>query len=357
MIGMNGKTIDEKIAWLFDLNERQSNEFVGTRLQRQYYRSQHKLEMSAFKCMDGRINIPLVTNIPVGIIRPYRNLGGYFDLGWPLLGEDIKNWVDFGISKGSKSLILVTYHYSAGDTHRGCAGFNCDHAKAFEFTEGFYRQINRFFGHNNGVVFPIVMGLETDSDALIFHPQDVTGTNIFNCTENLSLKSDQLLNVIRDLYPDMDMTVQEDLLPLITGNIAHVKSIQKQGRIIDDMNHKEWVLGVGRGFDWLHEHNTALLVGPFDPDLSTPVSKAAGIIEKNMKSGRIKDDGFLVLTSAPYRENGVDKNRATEKANFFRNYTKKIIQTDYPEIADKARYVAVVVNEHTRKACRLPEII
>jgi len=354
---MNGKTIDQKIEWLFNLNTMHSDEFIRTRSLRRWYRSGHPTEMSAFKCMDGRINIPYVTNTPLGIIRPYRNLGGYFDLGWPLLGEDIMDWVEFGIQKGSKSLILVTYHYSEGDIHRGCAGFDHDHERAFKFTVDFFNQVNRFFGQNNQVVFPIVVGLETDTDSLIFHPQDVTGKNIIRCTEKMSVKENSLLSMVNNLYPDMDSSVQRDLLPLIAGNINHIKSVKAAGRDLEDMQHKEWVLGVGRGFDWLLEPNTALLVGPFDPDLSTPISKAAGIIANNMQSGRISNDGFVVLSSAPFRQNGVDRNRAVEKANFFRRYTKKIIENNYPELADKARYIAVVVNEHTRRAYQLPEVI
>lgn len=348
---MNRKSIDERIEWLFNVNKEHSDEFVRARSLRQIYRVEHPTEICAFKCMDGRIHIPVVTNTPLGIIRPYRNIGGYFDLGWPLLGEDLTEWVNYAISKARKSLILVTYHFSQGDKHRGCAGFNYDCQAAFDFTVNYYKQVNRLFGENNHVVFPIVVGLETDTDALIFHPQDPTQKEgVFRCTGETSEDPEYLMEIIGDLYPDMDLKVRGDLLPLILGNIAHIRKIKEQNRDLTDMQHSEWVLGIGRGFDWMHESNTALIVGPYSPDLSEPIIKAAGIIQNNMKSGTILDDGFLVLLSAPFREHGVDENRAKEKALFFKKYVREILEKNYPDLLPKARLIAVTIDEHTRRA-------
>jgi len=352
---MKDRTIEQKIDWLLEVNNKHATNFINTRLARQFYRVKHPTEICAFKCMDGRIHIPLVTNTPPGIILPYRNIGGAFDLGWPLLGEDITSWVKYGVSKGRNSLILVTYHYSKGDDHRGCAGFHYDHEAAFQYTVNFYKQVNRLFGENNQVVFPIVVGLETDTDSLVFHPQNPTDKGVIYVSEKMSDKNDYLLGVVHELYPDMKEEVMNDLLPLIQGNIAHIKEIKESGRKPIDMQHREWILGVGRGFDWLHEPNTALIIGPYSPDLSAPIIKAISIIADNMKLGRIGNDGFLVLSSAPFKEKGVDENRAKEKANFFKRYVKKIIEENFPELINKARYMTVVVDEHTRKIKALPD--
>lgn len=352
-LDMKKTTINEKIDWLFKVNRSHSEEFVRMRPLRQLYRANHPTEICAFKCMDGRIHIPVVTKTPLGIIRPYRNIGGYFDLGWPYLGEDLVSWVKYGISKGRKSLILVTYHFSQGDDHRGCAGFNYDKAAAFNFTIDFHCQVNRLFGENNQVVFPIVIGLETDTDSLILHPQDPTDSRIFLCSEQTSNEENYLFPALSQLYPDMDPIVLSDLLPLVKGNISHIQDVKKSNRQLDDMRHCEWALGIGRGFDWMHESNTALIIGPYSPDLSEPVIKALSIIADNMKSGRVNNDGFLILSSAPFRENGVDENRAKEKSLFFRRYVGKILQERYPELVDKARFISVVVDEHTREAKKI----
>lgn len=352
---MNRSTIDDRIAWLLDLNKHHSEEFLRTRPLRQLYRVQHPTEITTFECMDGRLHIPTMTRMPLGIIRPYRNVGGYFDLGWPLLGEQLKDWVEYGIRKGRKSLVLVTYHYSQGDPERGCAGFGCDCEAAIKFTVKLHAQVNRFFGHDNQVVFPIVVGLETDTDSLIFHPQDPAGKDIVVCSDTMQNAPEYLLQVIGNLYPDMDMCVRRDLLPLMQGNIAHIKEIKEKGRDLTDMKHKEWLLLVGGAADWLHVPNTALIVGPYDPDLSKPIIKAIGIIENNMKSGRINDDGFLVLSSVPFKEEGIDKNRAREKADFFRTYVREIIASNYSDLLDKAKFRAAVIDERTRRIEQIPE--
>lgn len=345
----SGKTIEERIKLLIEINARHSDEFLKARPARQLYRIKHPTEICAFKCMDGRVHVPYITQTPVGIIRPYRNIGGYFDLGWPLLGEDLTNWVSYGISKGKKSLILVTYHYSHGDTHRGCAGFNYDHEAALAFTVEFHSQINRLFGENNQVVFPVVVGLETDTDALVIHSEDPSSKIRFLCSEGDSNNPEHLLEVMTALHPNMDKVVKQDLLPLIQGNISHIADVQRSGRDLSDMQHREFILGVGRGFDWLHEPNTAIIVGPYSPDLSQPISKAIGIISDNMEAGRINDDGLLVLLSAPFRESGVDRNRAKLKAIFCKKYVEDILKEKYPDLLPKVRFLAVTIDEHTRR--------
>lgn len=347
------KTITERINWLFDVNQSHADELLRTRSLRQLYRARHPTEISVFKCSDGRVNIFQAVKMPSGIIRPYRNIGGYFDLGWPLLGEDLKDWVDYGISKGKKSLILITYHYSQGDKYLGCAGFKCDQRAAFKFTIDFLQQVNRFFGANNQVVFPIIVGLETDTDTLVFHPEALGEVEPVMCSEKMSELSDDLLKTIRLLYPNMDDRVARDLIPLMQGNISHIKDVKQKTRCLADMQHQEWVLLVGRGSDWLYIPNTALIIGPFDPDSSKPIIKAIGIIKNNLNAGRIGNDGFLVLSSAQFKEDGVDKQRACEEALYFSRYLQIIMSEIYPDLLSKAIFIAVVVDERTRRMERV----
>ena len=90
---------------------------------------------------------------------------------------------------------------------------------------------------------------------------------------------------------------------------------RRQERMLD-VEHREWMICLGRGFDFLHTPNQALIIGPYSPDLADPLRKAAAIIEGNMKAGRIPDDGFLLLASVPYDEIGVDRARAELKSRF-----------------------------------------
>jgi hypothetical protein len=106
--------------WLFEHNRAMSTEFSSPDAKglRYQYRALHPTELLALKCMDGRLNLPVMTQTPVGIIQPLRNLGGVFDLGWPFLGEVVTDWVMYSMARGRDCIIFVTYHWSNGDKHR-----------------------------------------------------------------------------------------------------------------------------------------------------------------------------------------------------------------------------------------------
>ncbi|HTJ55476.1 MAG TPA: hypothetical protein VL380_08670, partial [Nitrosospira sp.] len=94
--------IEKRIDWLFNLADRHGATFRGPDawLARKRYLAEHPTAIAVLKCMDGRINLPVMTNTPPGILMPFRNLGGAFDLGWPYLGEvlshHVQGWVNSG---------------------------------------------------------------------------------------------------------------------------------------------------------------------------------------------------------------------------------------------------------------------
>ncbi len=122
--------------------------------------------------MDARINIPVETETPMGIIQPFRNLGGRFDLGWVHLGEVLTDYVMSVRGEGRRALMTSTSHFSKGDPHRGCAGFNFDTEAARAHTFAIRRQVEQIFGTDHQTVYPLVCGFETDEDALILHGQN-----------------------------------------------------------------------------------------------------------------------------------------------------------------------------------------
>ena len=110
-----------------------------------------------------------------------------------------------------------------------------------------------------------------------------------------------------------------------------------------DVEHREWMICLGRGFDFLHTPNIALIIGPYSPDLADPLRKAAGIIEDNMKAGRIPDDGFLLLASVPYDEIGVDRARAELKSHFLSHFAAGVLSTEFGALAEKmSKHTAVL---------------
>lgn len=339
--------IQERLDWLMNLSRNHSEQFCDPEnyLARQRYLAEHPTHIIALKCMDGRLHLPHATQTPLGIIRPFRNLGGIFDLGWPYMGDLLESSVLEAINQGRRVLIIITYHYSKGDKSRGCAGFNCNKQAAMEHAQGIRLQVEAIFGRDHQTVYPLVCGFETDEDALILHSSDDQQLDLSSLAEqDLSTLTPQL----EKLLPDMPSQVRYDLLPLVEGNIRHIQEMRTLQRELD-IEHREWMICVGRGFDFLHAPNVALIIGPYSPDLSDPILKAAGIIRSNMEKGRIPDDGFLLLSSAPYMEAGPDAARAELKAHFMADFAAEVIDKAQPELAKKMIRQTATLHWPTRR--------
>jgi hypothetical protein len=343
---IHNQPIASRIDWLFELAEH-AETFSSPEawLARERYLAEHPTAILVLKCMDGRINIPIATRTPKGIIQPFRNLGGMFNLGWPHLGEVLAHNVLQVVRAGRRVLVVITYHFSKGDPRRGCAGFNYDTAAAHAHTLEIRAQVEHTFGLGHGTVYPLVCGFETDEDALILHGSD-GGT--LNLAELGPAEVPHLAQRLATLYPDMPAQVRADLLPLLLGNLEHIAAVRQTSRELN-IEHREWTICVGRGFDFLHMPNLALIIGPYSPDLAEPIRKAAGIIESNMRAGRIPDDGFLLLASAPYEEIGVDRARAQLKARFLSKFAAEVIEREQPQLAKKMHVRTAVLDWVSRR--------
>lgn len=350
MSDINFKPIAERIDWLFKLARRHGETFRSPEawLARERYLSEHPTAIVVLKCMDGRINIPVATKTPTGILMPFRNLGGVFDLGWPHLGEVLAHYVMRMTGSGRRVLFLITYHWSKGNPLRGCAGFHYDTAAAIAHTGEIRRQIEHIFGSGHGTVYPLVCGFETDDDSLVVHGSNNTVLDLagFSATDATTL--DQRLST---LLPDMPAQMRADLLPLLYGNLEHISQVREQARQHErmlDVEHREWMICLGRGFDFLHTPDIALIIGPYSPDLADPLRKAAGIIESNMKAGRVPDDGFLLLASVPYDEIGVDRARAELKSRFLSHFAAGVLRDEFGALAEKMYQRTAVLDWRSR---------
>lgn len=342
-----GVNVEQTISALLELNREHSKLFVAEHLDRVRYRVEHSTEFAALKCMDGRIHLPLMTKTPLGIIQPWRNLGGRFDLGWPFFQETLLRWVNYSIGRGRRCVIFVTYHFSRGELHRGCRGFNYDKDAAFAAAKALKHQCEEVFGKT--VVFPILCGIETDLDAMILHGDSME----VDLSEIRDLGEAILDPMLQNLYPGMLGEIRRDLIPLVQGNIAHIGEVRAKGRSPADADHKEWVLGIGRGFDWLHAPNTALIVGPYDPSLDDAIETAARLLKSNIDDGRIQireGNGLVLLTSAPYREgSGPEKNLAREKARYLGEFAWRVIKDHVPELVPHLTRLSGTVYLETRE--------
>lgn len=341
------RPIHERIEWLWSLGRTHAETYCSPEatLARKRYLAEHPTHIIVLKCMDGRIHIPYATDTPLGIIEPIRNLGGMFHLGWPYLGEVVANSVAAAVDAGKRVLIMITYHFSKGDARRGCAGFNFDKDASVRYVQEIKCQVEFTFGLEHQTVYPLVVGFETDEDALILHGRNA----VLNLAEFAQLETDasDLRARVQSLFPDMPERIQTDLLPLVLGNLRRIAAVRDSNRQIAT-EHREWMICVGRGFDFLHVPNMALIVGPYSPDLSGPIAKAASIIHANMQAGRIPDDGFLLLASAPYRERGVDRARAVLKSRFLSEFANMVIDQQLPDLHPKMIRKTAVLHWHTR---------
>lgn len=339
--------IEARIEWLIEHARSYAEAFKSPEsyLARQRYFAEHPTAILVLKCMDGRINIPFATNTPTGIILPFRNLGGMFKLGWPHLGEVLAHEVQRVVGEGKRALVLITYHFSKGDPSRGCAGFDYDTATARAHSFEIRAEVEHTFGIGHGTVYPLVCGFETDEDALILH-----GANgdTLNVAEISASEVDSLAPRLAAMFPDMPEQVRNDLTPLIRGNHEHIAEIRQTSRELDIVHH-EWMICVGRGFDFLHTPNLALIIGPYSPDLADPIRKAAGIIRANMRAGRIPDDGFLLLASAPYTDIGVDRARAELKSRFLSLFAADVVRGVDADLASRMHVRTAVLDWHSRE--------
>jgi len=343
--------IADRIDWLFQRIDHHGASFRSpeTWLARQRYMAQHPTAVAALKCMDGRINLSVATQTPAGILMPFRNLGGMFNLGWPHLGDVLTHYVQGMVQIGHRVLLLITYHWSKGDVKRGCAGFNYNRQASMERAWGIRDQVSHLFGQAHQTVYPLVCGFETDLESLLLHsPQGAT----LDMADLTPADSPELAPRLATLLPDLPAPIRADLLPLLKGNLAHVEHIrvlsaQRERQLA--IEHREWVICLGRGFDFLHTPNMALIVGPYSPDLAHPIRTAAGIIESNMRSDRIPDDGFLLLASVPYEAMGVERAGAELKARFMGRFAADVIREAYPELAQRMHSRVAVLDWAARR--------
>jgi len=337
------------IDCLLDLNDRHSRLFSSPSKQgdRHLYRSQHKLEVLAYKCMDGRLNLSVMTGT-LGLITPFRNVGAKFRLGWPHLRDMIVDHYEYADREGRALLAIATYHFSRGDKERGCAGFKKDTDAARSFASDLKAQHVRVFGQGSAF-YTILVGIETDLDALILHGEDESITvDLATVTET---SPEDIHALLRRLYPSMSKKMMEGFSPFVEGNIKHVKEVQAANRPLIDIVHREWVLAFGRGFDWFHEPNTAIIVGTFDPELREPLATAARLLLDNLRSGRIPEsDGVVVMSSAPFRRRaGYDRLAAIEKATWQNEEVMRVITEEVPELLPYVRQLTTVMDAETRK--------
>ncbi len=347
---MKTKSLNNTVKFLLSHNREQSTLYSSPTAQseRRFYRQEHPTEIAAFKCMDGRLNLPVFTEMPPGIIQPYRTMGGIFDLGDERLGRLVEDWHSYALHKPRRCLPLATYHFSKGSEDRGCAGHGHNTKNAVHSARRLVKQFKHIFG--TATMYPVLVGIETDQEALVFHND---AGKVFQVSEHLEASRGELENILRKMFPDMVNQILCDLLQLVVGNQHHVKKdIVEKKREPIDLEHRERTICFGRGFDWLHIPNQALIIGPFGNNIEQSIIIAGNILLKNVKKGRVsKEDGFAVMTAGLYYEEGVNRHRIQVKTYSLYKQIKEVLEKNVPELMEEydVQYLVGVTSHDTRK--------
>ncbi|MFZ2803612.1 MAG: hypothetical protein WA001_00140 [Patescibacteria group bacterium] len=332
------------------LNAEQSAKYVEAETARLRYWAKHPTFFGCIKCMDGRVNFSLMTGTPIGLIKPFRAIGGKFEAWWPSFLGRVRHWTETALSQGSRTFLFITYHYSASDAHLGCAGWKYDTKAARAHAERLQQNLAFVFGEE---LTAVVAGVETDQDLLILHGAtgDLSGEMLIGKTE------EEVLLEIGRLFPETPEAVRKDLVPFLFGNATHVQDLKQNPRNLKEKQHDERVIAVGQSFDWLALANLALIINDADPNLAESIRVAGSLIEKNLANEPIGHDA-LVCTNIPYRSPGLDYRQAVARSLGLRDFAEKILREFYPALMDSGRvgFLSSVMWEPSKRIEELPSV-
>lgn len=324
----------------------QREQYQAQKPLRDAYRNEHSTSTSVSSCMDSRCEFSNLTNTPDGLVQQWRNIGGKFEFGWSYFGSKFNRWVKYGQAHQKDSLFIATYHFSEGSKERGCRGFKNNKERALRSAEHLRRESKRLAKTKSFSAF--TWGIETDTDALILHGE---GDQVVNLARDISTHASdsEVYDLLNNLYPSAPERVKYDVAPFIRRNLQHIAEIKSSLRPIENADHKEWMLVVGHGFHF-HLPNTALIVGPWDPDMSGAITTAAKLLRDNVEAGRINlKNGLLLVSCWPCGHCKKQQHLAKKRVLYHQELTHKITTKKFPEIADHLEELALVTTFDTRE--------
>jgi hypothetical protein len=195
----------------------------------------------------------------------------------------------------------------------------------------------------------LTIGIETDFESIVFHSTD--GKTLDIASLDASLSNEEIDVMLTGLYPDMNAEMRRDLVPLAKGNLDHIALVRTEHKPLIDLEHREQIIAVGRGFDWLHEPNRALIIGPYSHEWPQAVKTAGSIVLGNLNAERIPgENGILLLVSTLWRNEERESGRRLkeEKARYIARTALQELQS-IPELKDRLQLLVGVTEAETRK--------
>ncbi|MEI8344126.1 MAG: hypothetical protein WCF93_04210 [Candidatus Moraniibacteriota bacterium] len=337
----------KKVERLIEINEAYAIQYFDQLLFLEEYKEKHPTRVVVFKCSDGRMLFAHFTGTPLGYLHNFRNLGGQFNFGWKGLQGAFNYHVKEASNSNNGCLSIVTYHYSKGDVKRGCKANNFDKGVAIRGAERFVKQIRTAYkdiGYPANV-YPVVVGVETDEDSLILHSENGDQEPVNLGDLNPIMSENELIQKIRVLFPGMSATMCVDFLPLIYNNIKHIAEVRKAKRPITELDHNEFVVGIGGSlsFDWFHIPNIAILVGQHNPNVERPIRSALEVIKPSAKK-----QGFILLAGASYGKHNPES-FAFDEARYYSRLGQELVKQHHPELVEFMYPMRILLNTETQK--------
>lgn len=242
--------------------------------------------MDVTPCADGRLAhaISYVLRLPYGRVRRKSYAGSLFDIE-----NTVEKWVETELlrfregrpntaDEPTRYLKVVMYHGSSVDpAHQGCAAHGSDDAKAasegLERLKAFRQAIENSFCCGASVDL-LLVGLDTDTDAIRIHVPDADGYcdlehwldagKVYEITRNLSPAQarQRIEELVRAHAPSQHASaaLTEGMVRLIAGlienNISQIDYVrQYHGGCYADIGHAERFIGAGIGFEEIQLRN------------------------------------------------------------------------------------------------------
>jgi len=346
------------ISRIKQINREYSENFClpDAQAERRWFCEEYPVGLFSFGCMDGRNNIPNATEIPLGVMKNFHFAGGEWHW-WNNVSTVFSKDIARHEKKHRASLVLVSYHFSRSEKHLGCAWFNYDTDAAIKANLKFLKKIERVYGDKHKVVFPVLVGLETDEESLVIHDSN-NHENVLRVADLQEYDENYLKTTLVQMFGLIEANTMKMLLRLIAGNINHVAKIRASHRPVIDLDHREWILAIGNGLDWFRATNQAIIIGMYSYNPQEAIKTAASVIEKNLRTGQIsKEDGFVLLASSSFHsESGYEKTSAREIALEYMRFAKEIIAQHYPQLLEMMHPLVTITNLDDRKFIEVKDI-
>jgi len=245
-------------------------------------------EIDVTPCADGRLKglLQFVLRLPHQAVRRRKSYAGaMFDVEL-----NVKQWIETELRRfreglptpsdaGTRYLKVAVYHASGSDPHHeGCAAHGSDDRKAAQAAldrlEAFRTAIENGFCCGASVA-TLLIGVDTDNDAIRIHIPDASGEMNVDCyVDNLAVYRQTAGMAASEARARLGAAIDEAVRTagcsapesgmrrlierLLTNNLSQIDYVcaEHNGRYAD-IGHAERFINVGEGFDEIHLRNLA----------------------------------------------------------------------------------------------------